>query len=450
MSTKNITYLAIISIILILLTQSYLVFDYFQTVRFALIRESEAILKESFRTDLNQRTILYKSINEKESSEVAADTGGSGEEKIIDFDLGAVGGADGGLLNKFDIVMNTFISKVVPVNTHDIDSIIGVNLQNRNINSQYSIQIVNPKTEEVLKNSKDYSNRSLFIIPSKLYPLDFEDKEALRLVLINPFSEIMKRMGLMLILSIAFSVIALFAFQFLIKILAKQKKLVAFKNEFLSNIAHELKRPVTSLIVNLDCLRMPDFYENEKMREMMLNNSINSLTELNGTISMIVGLAKVEEGLLVLNKLPVDLVKLIDEIKARFISSPSKKLTINAVYESPEMIITADKLMLTQCFSNLIDNSIKYSNATVEIDISVKFTTNSVVLNFQDTGIGIPPEKIDNIFDKYSRVDNNVKVNGFGIGLNYVKTIIEKHSGTIGVTSELGKGSNFKIVLPKR
>jgi len=447
MSTKNITYIAIISIVLILLTQSYLVLDYFQTVRFALTRETEAILKEAFRSDLNQRNVVYKSLNEPDSTSVNDE---DESDASIDFDLGAVGVDQEGLLNKFDIVMNTFISKVVPLNTNDIDSIIGVNLQNRNINSQYSIQIVNPKTEEVLKNSKDYSNRSLFIIPSKLYPLDFEDKEALRLVLINPFSEIMKRMGLMLILSIIFSVIALFAFQFLIKILAKQKKLVAFKNEFLSNIAHELKRPVTSLIVNLDCLRMPDFYENEKMREMMLNNSINSLTELNGTISMIVGLAKVEEGLLVLNKLPVDLVKLIDEIKARFISSPSKKLTINAVYESPEMIVTADKLMLTQCFSNLIDNSIKYSNATVEIDINVKFTTNSVVLNFQDTGIGIPPEKIDNIFDKYSRVDNNVKVNGFGIGLNYVKTIIEKHNGSIGVTSELGKGSNFKIVLPKR
>ena len=106
--------------------------------------------------------------------------------------------------------------------------------------------------------------------------------------------------------------------------------------------------------------------------------------------------------------------------------------------------------MLTQCFSNLIDNSIKYSNASVEIDIIVKVTTNTVVLNFQDNGIGIPAEKIDNIFDKYSRVDNNVRVNGFGIGLNYVKTIIEKHSGSIGVTSELGKGSNFKIVLPKK
>lgn len=346
--------------------------------------------------------------------------------------------------------MHGIISKFAPINVVDIDSIMGPILLMRNIHSKYIVQIVNPKTEEVISSSKDISRSSFLIIPSKLYPIDFEEKEALRLVLINPFSEIMKRMGLMLILSIIFSVIALFAFQFLIKILAKQKKLVAFKNEFLSNIAHELKRPVTSLIVNLDCLRIPDFYENENMRELMLNNSINSLTELNGTISMIVGLARVEEGLLVLNKLPVDLVKLIDEIKKRFVSTPSKQVKINTVYESSEIIITADRLMLTQCFSNLIDNSIKYSNASVEIDIIVKVTTNTVVLNFQDNGIGIPAEKIDNIFDKYSRVDNNVRVNGFGIGLNYVKTIIEKHSGSIGVTSELGKGSNFKIVLPKK
>jgi signal transduction histidine kinase len=394
--------------------------------------------------------MVYKNINERKVTNEEVDVKSSNEEEIVDFDISTVDVEDEGLLNKFDIIMHTFISEIVPISIHNIDSIIEENLQNRNISSQFSIQLINPESNEVIDKSRDYSESSLFIIPSELYPLDFENKQALQLVLINPFSEIMKRMGLMLILSILFSVIALFAFQFLIKILAKQKKLVAFKNEFLSNIAHELKRPVTSLIVNLDCLRMPEFYENEKMRELMLGNSINSLTELNGTISMIVGLAKVEEGLLVLNKLPLDLVKLIDEIKARFVSSPSKKLTINATYESPEMIITADKLMLTQCFSNLIDNAIKYSSATVVIDISVKFTTNSVVLNFQDTGIGIPAEKIDHIFDKYSRVDNNVKVNGFGIGLNYVKTIIEKHSGSIGVTSELGKGSNFKVVLPKR
>jgi two-component system, OmpR family, phosphate regulon sensor histidine kinase PhoR len=456
MSTKNISYIAIISIIFILLTQSYLVYDYFQTVRFALIRESDAILRESFRTDINQRTLIYKSFNDDvddvdddDDDEQSYEISENNNEDVV-FDMGNVGVEDEGVLNKFDILMHTFISKLVPINLENLDSIIGQNLKHRNINSAYSIQKVNPNTMEVLNASKEISKSSVLVIPSQYYYIDFEEKEALQLILINPFSEIMKRMGLMLLGSIVFSIISLLAFRFLLQTLAKQKKLVKFKNEFLSNIAHELKRPVSSLVVNLDCLKEPEFYNNEGMRNMMLNNSVNSLTELSGTISMIVGLAKVEEGLLVLNKFPVNLVKLLDDLKGRFISSPAKRITINTVYDSPDIIVSGDGLMLTQCFANLIDNSVKYSKQAVSIDISIKVHAATVELNFKDNGIGIPADKIDNIFEKYSRVDNNAKVNGFGIGLNYVKTIIEKHGGTIGVTSELDLGSNFKIMLPNK
>ena len=145
--------------------------------------------------------------------------------------------------------------------------------------------------------------------------MDFENKEALQLILINPFSEIIKRMGVMLLISIIFSLIALLAFRFLILTLSKQKKLVRFKNEFLSNIAHELKRPVASLTVNLDGLQDPDIFSNTGMRDLMLHNSLNALTEMNGTISMLVGLAREEEGLLVLNKQPVNLVDIIMDLK---------------------------------------------------------------------------------------------------------------------------------------
>lgn len=447
MSTKNISYIAIISIVFILLTQSYLVYDYFQTVRFALIRESDAILKEAFRNELNQRNTYVSSM---QSDSVPQINDVDSEGGIMDFDMRKTGGDEESILNRLDIMLHVFISKLVPININKIDSITNQILKIRNINSDFSIQLVNPKTNEILASSKDYTGSSFLVIPSQLYPLDFEEKEALQLILINPFSEIMKRMALMLLGSIVFSVISLLAFRFLILTLAKQKKLVKFKNEFLSNIAHELKRPVSSLIVNLDCLKEPEVFGNEGMRDMMLNNSVNSLTELNGTISMIVGLAKVEEGLLVLNKLPVNLVKLIDDLKGRFISSLTKKITISTHYETDEIIVTGDGLMLTQCFANLIDNSIKYSKQQVSVDISVLVHANTVELNFKDNGIGIPAEKINNIFEKYSRVDNNVKVNGFGIGLNYVKTIIEKHGGNIGVTSELGVGSNFKIILPKK
>lgn len=448
MSTKNISYIAIISIVFILLTQSYLVYDYFQTVRYALIRESDAILKEAFRSDLNQRNSNF--VAAVDQIAVIPDIKSEEKQDSIKFDMRETGLEQEGILNKFDILMHIFLSELVPLNLNKVDSITSQILKTRNINSDYSIQLINPKTHEVLASSKDYASSSFLVIPSQLYPLDFEEKEALQLILINPFSEIMKRMALMLLGSIVFSVISLLAFRFLILTLAKQKKLVKFKNEFLSNIAHELKRPVSSLIVNLDCLKEPEVFGNEGMRDMMLNNSVNSLTELNGTISMIVGLAKVEEGLLVLNKLPVNLVKLLDDLKSRFISSLTKKITISTYYEADEIIVTGDGLMLTQCFANLIDNSIKYSKQQVSVDISVLVHANTVELNFKDNGIGIPEEKINNIFEKYSRVDNNVKVNGFGIGLNYVKTIIEKHGGSIGVTSELGVGSNFKIILPNK
>ena len=449
MSTKYISYIAIVSIVFILLTQSYLVYDYFQTVKFALIRESDAILKEAFRVDLDQRTFIYKELNEEDSVRSSFEVQ-TNDDEFVDFDMRGVGGADEGFLNKFDIVMHSFISTNVPININTIDSIIGINLQNRNINSIFAVQIVNPKTKQIIVTSKAHVNNSFLMIPSQLYPLDFEEKEALQLILINPFSEILKRMGLMLLGSIIFSIISLLAFRFLIQTLAKQKKLVKFKNEFLSNIAHELKRPVSSLIVNLDCLKEPEMFDNENMRNMMLNNSVNSLTELNGTISMIVGLAKVEEGLLVLNKLPVNLVKLIDDLKGRFVSSPAKNVTLNTHYDTKEIIVNADGLMLTQCFANLIDNAIKYSKKQVIIDISVLVHADTIELNFKDNGIGIPAEKINTIFEKYSRVDNNVKVNGFGIGLNYVKTIIEKHGGSISVTSKLEEGSNFNIILPPK
>jgi signal transduction histidine kinase len=448
MSTKFITYIAIISIVLVLLMQTILIADYFQAVRVALIKETDAILKDTFRNDLNQRNLKYKNLFEPDSVNIVSESEENSNAVVLD--MNQMGVNDEGILNKFDIMMNSFISNSVPINIITLDSITAEILKTRKINSEFQIQIVNPKTEEIIKTTDGERKSSFLEITSGFYPLDFENKEALRLVLINPFSEVIKRMGLMLLGSIIFTIFSLWGISFLIGVLARQKKLVKFKNEFLSNIAHELKRPVASLVVNLDCLKMSDFFNNEKLRETMLNNSINSLTELNGTISMIVGLAKVEEGLLVLNKLPVNPVSLLDSLKTRFISSPSKKVTINTDYETTDIIIPADHLMLTQCFANLIDNSIKYSGSEVIIDIAVRLTPNYVELKFKDNGIGIPADKINNIFDKYTRVDNNTKVNGFGIGLNYVKTIIEKHNGKISVASEPGKGSVFTVTLPNK
>jgi len=448
MSTKTISYIAIISLFLVFLTQAFLIVDYFQTVREALIRESDAIIAEAFRKDLDVRNSKFKSKDTLKVAQKINPISGDVDDGVV-FNMGESGG-DGGLLNNFDLIMNLFISTYIPIQLMNIDSITGDILHKRNIFSDYLVQIIEPQTGRIVASSKKKTKSSLFEIPSQPYPLDFENKQALRLILINPFSLIIKRMGLMLIASIVFSVICLLAFRFLIKVLAKQKQLVKFKNEFLSNIAHELKRPVSSLLVNMEALQYAPSLSEDKYMGMMLNNSVNSLNELNGTISMIVGLAKVEEGLLILNKTPMNPVKILEDLKLRFISTPSKKLTIETRFETTDIIVNADHLMLTQCFANLIDNAIKYSHAEVLIILGLTVTGNSIEISFKDNGIGIPAEKISNIFDKYSRVDHQAKVGGFGIGLNYVKTIIEKHGGHIRVKSEPGTGSEFIVSLPKK
>jgi signal transduction histidine kinase len=451
MSTKTISYIAVISIFLVFLTQTFLVVDYFNTVRLALIRESDAILRESFRMDLNERNIEYnKMIAASRPDSIVVDEQDFRDEDAVDFDMRNVGVDQEGLLNRMDLFLNVLVSKIAPINLANVDSVTGEILHSRDIYSDYLIQIIKPQTGQVITGSKEKSQTSFFEIPSQPYPLDFENKQALRLILINPFSLIIKRMGLMLIASIVFSVICLLAFRFLIRVLAKQKQLVKFKNEFLSNIAHELKRPVSSLIVNMEALQYAPALSGDKYVGMMLNNSVNSLNELNGTISMIVGLAKVEEGLLVLNKNPMNPVRILEDLRSRFISSPAKKVTIETNYETTDIIINADHLMLTQCFANLIDNAIKYSHAEVLIILGLTVKGSTIEISFKDNGIGIPAEKIGTIFEKYSRVDHQAKVGGFGIGLNYVRTIIEKHGGDISVNSEPGSGSEFIVSLPKK
>ncbi|MGI5974286.1 MAG: sensor histidine kinase [Paludibacter sp.] len=442
-STKTISYIAIVSIILILCAQAYLVYDYFQTVRLALIRESDTILKEAFRADLNQRnTNLDIMPDENENIDPTDDA------EFVDFDLSEGSEDEESILNKLDIIMHIYISNFIPIDLQTLDSITDQILHERNIASEFVIQLIAPEDQTVIASSKKLDKSSFFLIPSQPYPLDFENKEALKLILINPFSEIVKRMGLMLLGSIVFSIIALLAFRFLFLTLSKQKKLVRFKNEFLSNIAHELKRPVASLTVNLDGLQDPDIFSNTGMRDMMLHNSLNALTEMNGTISMLVGLAREEEGLLVLNKQPVNLVHIIMDLKNRFVSSPAKRISIHTDFESETIMVQGDSIMLTQCFANLIDNAIKYSDKDATVNISIRMNKSNIELAFEDKGMGIPADKIEHIFEKYSRVDNHSKVSGFGIGLNYVKTIIEKHGGSISVSSEINVGSTFKVLLP--
>lgn len=330
-----------------------------------------------------------------------------------------------------------------------IDSIAGLVLTSRDINTSYNIKIVDPKADTLVDQSKKDIKPSVFQIQSKSLIYNYENSKALQLVMVNPFGVIIKRMGLMLITTLVLSIICLLAFGALRRILAKQKQLVAFKNEFLSTIAHELKRPVASLSVQLECMSMPAYSGNPQQQELLLSRSMNATAELNDTINMIVALSKLEEGLLTLNREAVNLTQLFDKMKSRFVSYPVKKVEIRTVYAPDEIFVSGDGQLLNQCFANLIDNAIKYSGEEVLIEVTISKTGNLTIVSIKDNGYGIPEDQLPVIFEKYSRAHTeHTKINGFGIGLNYVKTIVEQHKGKVEVKSQPGQGSEFSVMLP--
>jgi two-component system phosphate regulon sensor histidine kinase PhoR len=403
-------------------------------------------VEEVFKKDLNQRNTFYKHLKGEDTIKTLPP---STIENTAKFDIQNSKIYKDNLSVMIDLSINQFVSKIIPLNLQKLDSITNSILISRNISSEFVIKLVNSKTGKVQLSKNNYQT-SFLQIPSKPLPITFDQNESLQLILINPFGLIIKRMGLMLISSLIFSIICLLAFRFLLRILAGQKQLVSFKNEFLATIAHELKRPAASLSFNLDCLSMPAIIKNTGQREVLVQKSMHSTQELIATINMIVALAKMEEGLLVLNREPINLKDLFEDLKTRFMNDSAKGVVIKTVYELEECTVTGDSQLLSQCFANLIDNAIKYSSKEVLIIISLQRAGKWIIVSIKDNGYGIAEEKMPVIFDKYTRANpEDMKINGYGIGLNYVKTIVEKHKGEVEVKSQLGEGSEFSVLLPE-
>lgn len=444
---KQISYLAAICLLFILGSQAYLIYDYFRTTRADLARESDAILEESFKKDLEIRRNLFH------ASEIVLSPGLTSpgiKDSVTKYDFSKRTDYANNIIGLVDLAINIHISKKVPLNIQRYDSITNAILKSRGISTKFNVVLLNPTTGEILQQTRPGNISSpVFQISSNCLTIDIINNKALQLVLINPFGLIFKRMGIMLLTSFIFSIICLLLFGYLQHILTRQKQLVTFKNDFLSTIAHELKRPVASLSFNLDCLSMPAFNEDKVKHDLLVKRSVNATTELENNISMIVALAKVEEGLLKLNKEPVDLSQLFADLKNRFMSYPVKNIEIHADFGQETPTVNADEQLLTQCFANLMDNSIKYSGKEVVIAIQVQRSGKWMVITIKDNGFGIPEEKLPVIFDKYTRLEpENTRINGFGIGLNYVKTIVEKHEGEVEVQSKPGEGTEFSILLP--
>ena len=261
---------------------------------------------------------------------------------------------------------------------------------------------------------------------------------------------VLKEMLLPLLLSSLLILFTIFCFYYIIHTIIGQKRLTEIKDDFINNMTHELKTPIATITVAIEGLQKYNALSDPEKTQRYLQTSRNELSRLNDLVSKVLNIAAFESKAIKLNKEEIA----VDELVQDLVNSETLKANkqVNISYNNNDHIthIEADKMHLRNVLANIIDNAIKYSQEPVSIYINLSKAGSNAVFSIKDNGIGIPPAHIKHVFDKFHRVPtgNVHNVKGTGLGLNYVKYIVEAHGGSAAVKSEQGSGSEFIITIP--
>ncbi len=252
--------------------------------------------------------------------------------------------------------------------------------------------------------------------------------------------------------STAFILLVFLFLTYILFLVLKQKRLSEIQKDFVNNMTHEFKTPLSSIQLAAEVLKRPDMV-NQPQRLLSYATIIDSeATKLAQQIERVLQMAHAEKGDLILQKKKHNLIEILNRVLVHYQSLIQDELVaIEIRHTEKEIWINADALHMENVFSNLIDNAIKYKNEEqpiIVIDVGVK--KHNVEISFIDNGIGISEEHQALLFDKFYRVPtgNIHDVKGFGLGLNYVQIILRSHGGDIKCLSKLGEGSTFIVTLP--
>ncbi len=246
---------------------------------------------------------------------------------------------------------------------------------------------------------------------------------------------------------------AIVFFAYAIFIILRQKRLSEIQKDFINNMTHEFKTPISTIGISANVLTDPEII---KDRDRLLNYAaiiLNQNKRLENQIEKVLQIAKIEKNKLSLKLEEVDLHEMIIRVAKNFelnITDLKGELKLDLKAQNP--VVLADQLHVTNVIYNLMDNAIKYSPDRPSISISTSDNSTSIRIEIKDKGIGIEKKYFHRIFEKFFRIPtgNIHNVKGFGIGLNYVKNIIDSHKWVITVESHAGEGSTFIINIPRK
>lgn len=359
-------------------------------------------------------------------------------------------------LNQFEGMLN--FNRHLPyeafITRQQLDSLISSELNIRGIDTKFEFGIFQ-QDSSVFKMEISTDHRKELIEKSYASPLFqndfFSSPQYLLIYFPHEKQFLLTELWGMLLVSILLIIAIVYSFTYTITTIFRQKKLSEIKSDFINNMTHEFKTPIST--ISLACEALTD--REMRKSEDIMENFIGMINEENKRLAMmaekILQTAVIDKGQLKMKKEKIDLHEVIsDVIRNIRIHVEIKDGVILKNFMAANSILEGDKVHLTNLVYNLLDNANKYSPKKPVIRISTENTSSGILMTIEDKGIGISKSEQKKVFEKLYRVPtgNIHEVRGFGLGLSYVKATVEEHHGKISLESEVNKGSTFKVFLP--
>lgn len=333
----------------------------------------------------------------------------------------------------------------------EVDSLLRNALREANADTIFSFAFISTEENKIAWSSNAADNDAL--VHSVHDVSLFADNKFLRphrLAIVFPKGQQVYTLSSWLFISLGIILLLAASFFALVRLYMRQTQLSQMKSDFINNLTHEFNTPMANISLALETLENNGAVQDERTGNMLRIIASES-DRLRNNIERALQVATLEEGKLRLHKERIELPQLLHTVISSYQLQCEQLRGNISVSSNGNCAIEADEPHILNCIVNLLDNAVKYRNGKPEIKVTVADNGNNVILTVADNGIGMSSETQKHIFDKFYRAHegNTHNTKGFGLGLSYVKGIVEAHGGTIEVYSTLGIGTRFVIKLPK-
>jgi two-component system phosphate regulon sensor histidine kinase PhoR len=365
-------------------------------------------------------------------------------------------------LRKLNNMMQRFTFQVIDpeqnplkrVNPKELDSIIYKELAARGLprNFNYGIKASGCDSLVYVKDKTDNNNLLHSGYVANLFPNDvFNRDDLLLLYLGDKFNYILINMWPMLLSSAIFSLIIIVVFAYTMQTILRQKRVADIKSDFINNMTHEFKTPIATIAIANEAIKDPRIHNNDERLSYYTTVIRDENERMLKQVENVLQMAQIDKGELTLRKENVDMHDvIIKAINKVMLQVEQRNGVIESQLNAEDFIVYGDGNHLLNSVINLLDNANKYSTESPQIKVSTANSDGFIVIAVTDHGIGMSREVQKKIFETFFRAQtgNIHDVKGFGLGLSYVKAIVDAHAGTISVKSDTQSGSTFTIQLP--